>query len=72
MSKYTPVANSQASHADVFLASMRKANVGATYRIKQANRVNLRTNWCVESGFTAQAKEIRHELAKTKAASVTS
>jgi len=39
---------------------------------KKATRVNPEANWCQSSGMTAQAKEIRQEIAKTKAASVTS
>jgi len=39
---------------------------------KKATRVNPEANWCEASGMSLQKAEIRHELAKTKAASVTS
>ncbi len=40
------------------LASLRKGNANAVYRIKNAMRVNPTTYWCSPSPITVQAREI--------------
>jgi len=50
------------------LASMRKGNANAVYRIRNAMRVNPEMHCCQTSALTVQANEIRAEKRKTKAA----
>lgn len=48
------------------LESMRKANAGAAYRIRNALKDNTASRFCtpvLAGGFVQQAREIRKELA---------
>jgi len=44
--------------ASSILASLRKGNANAVYRIRNAMRVNPTTYWCSPSPITVQAREI--------------
>ncbi len=54
--------------ASTVLASLRKGNASAVYRIRNAMRVNPEMHCCQPSALTVQANEIRAEKRKTKPA----